>query len=94
MNKTCFRPPKKALTWASMWIEAGGVMNLLVSIVGIALGVFIMVAPHGAAIIWGSERLEKLAPPRRSLFLQWYRAFGVTLCLAAMLFALDTIAFR
>jgi hypothetical protein len=77
-----------------MWISSGGLMNLLVSAVGIALGVFIMVAPQRAARIWGAERLEKLAPPRRSFFLQWYRAFGVTLCLAALLFALDTIAFR
>ena len=69
-------------------------MNLLVSGVAIALGVFITVAPDRAALIWGSERLNKLAPPRRSLFLQCYRAFGVVLCLAALLFALDTVAFR
>jgi hypothetical protein len=80
--------------WASMWIKDGGVMNLLVSAVGITLGIFIAVAPRRAATIWGSGRLEKLAPPRRSLFLQWYRAFGVTLCLTAILFALDTLAFR
>jgi hypothetical protein len=77
-----------------MWTNDGGVMNLLVSIVGIALGVFVMVAPHRAATIWGSERLQKLAPPHRALFLQWYRAFGVVLSLAAILFALDTVAFR
>jgi len=53
-----------------------------------------MVAPHRAAAIWGSERLLKLDPARRVLFLQWYRAFGVILCLAATLFALDTVAFR
>ena len=69
-------------------------MNFLVSAVGVALGIFIIVAPHRAATIWGSERLEKLAPERRSLFLQSYRAFGITLCLAALLFALDTVAFR
>jgi hypothetical protein len=69
-------------------------MNLLVSAVGIALGVFIIVAPQRAAMIWGSERLEKSAPPRRYLFLQWYRAFGITLCLAALLSALDTVASR
>jgi len=63
-------------------------MNLLVSALGIALGVFIMVSPCRAATIWGSERLKKLPPPRRSAFLQWYRAFGVTLCLASILFAL------
>jgi hypothetical protein len=69
-------------------------MNLLVSAVGMALGVFIVVSPHSAAALWGSERLEKLAPPRRALFLRWYRAFGVILCLTAMLFAVDTTAFR
>jgi len=69
-------------------------MSLLVSAVGVALGIFIMVAPQRAATIWGAERLEKLAPPSRSLFLQWYRAFGVILCLTAILFALDTIACR
>jgi hypothetical protein len=90
----CFPRPKRGSTWASMWTNAGGVMNLLVSIVGITLGVFVMVAPHRAATIWGSERLQKLAPRHRALFLQWYRAFGVVLCLAAILFALDTVAFR
>jgi len=69
-------------------------MNLLVSAVGMALGAFIVAAPHRAATIWGSERLEKLPPPRRALFLWWYRAFGVILCLGAMLFALDTNAFH
>jgi hypothetical protein len=77
-----------------MWIKDGGVMNLLVSAVGLTLGVFVIIAPHRAAAIWGSERLDKLAPPRKFLFLQWYRAFGVTLCLSAILFALDSIAFR
>jgi len=69
-------------------------MNLLVSAVAIVLGIFITVAPHRAAALWGSERLARLAPPRRFLFLQWYRAFGVILCLAAILFALDTVAFH
>jgi hypothetical protein len=69
-------------------------VNLLVSAVAIALGVFIVVAPDRAAAIWGAERLAKLAPPRRFLFLGWYRAFGIILCLAAILFALDTSAFR
>ena len=69
-------------------------MNLLVSVVGIMFGIFVMVAPHRAAAIWGSERFLKLDPLRRVLFLQWYRAFGVILCLAAILFALDTGAFH
>jgi hypothetical protein len=69
-------------------------MILLVSAVAIALGVFATLAPDRAAAIWGSERLAKLTPPRRSLFLQSYRIFGVILCLAAILFALDSIASR
>jgi hypothetical protein len=77
-----------------MWIEAGGGMNLVVSAVGIALGIFAVVTPQRAAEIWGSERLAKLAPTRRVLFLLWYRVFGVILCLAAILFALDSKMFR
>ena len=69
-------------------------MNLLVSAVCMALGVFIVVAPRRAATLWASGRLEKLAPPHRASFLRWYRAFGIMLCLTAMLFALDTTAFR
>jgi hypothetical protein len=78
----------------NMWIKGDIVMNFLVSAVGIALGVFLIAAPLRAASIWGSERLEKLAPPGRHLFLQWYRVFGVILCLASILFALDTVGFR
>src|ERR1035441_2891613 len=33
-------------------------MNLLVSAVGMALGVFIVVAPHRAAALWGSEGMR------------------------------------
>ena len=69
-------------------------MNLLVSVVSMVLGIFIVAAPHRAATIWGSERLEKVAPSHRASFLWWYRAFGVLLCLAATLFALDTSAFH
>jgi protein-S-isoprenylcysteine O-methyltransferase Ste14 len=94
VNETCFHLPKKGSTWASMWIEAGDEMNLVVSAVALALGVFAVVAPKRAAAIWGSERLAKLAPPQKSLFVQWYRAFGVILCLAAILFALDSISSR
>jgi hypothetical protein len=84
----------RGLKSASMSIRAGDVMILFVSAVAIALGVFATLAPGRAAAIWGSERLSKLTPPRRSLFLQSYRIFGVILCLAAILFALDSIASR
>jgi hypothetical protein len=94
MNEMCFPRPKRGLTWVSMWIRGGVVMNLLVSAIAIVLGAFVMVAPDRAAAIWGAERFQKLAPADKPLFLQWYRVFGVTLCLAAILFALDSLAFR
>jgi hypothetical protein len=69
------------------------VMNLLVSIVAVALGVFIAASPARAAKIWGRERLERLAPEHRVSFLRWYRTFGIVLCLGGTLFALDSIIF-
>ena len=77
-----------------MSINSSDGMNLIVSAVGIALGVFVMVAPHKAATIWGPERLATLNPSRRCVFLHWYRAFGVILCLTSILFALDTTGFH
>ena len=77
-----------------MWIRPLDAMNLLVCAVNIALGVFIVVAPHRAAEIWAAERLERLAPTSRLSFLRWYRVFGAILCLAAALFMLDTLVFR
>jgi hypothetical protein len=66
-------------------------INLLLSTVAIALGVFVAISPARAAEIWASERLEKLAPQRRASFLRWFRAFGIILCLGGVLFALDSI---
>ena len=77
-----------------MWINASGGMNLLVSAACMALGVFVVAAPLRAAAIWGSKRLEKLPAPQRASFVRWYRAFGIILCLTAILFALDTNAHR
>lgn len=67
--------------------------NLLVSIVAAALGTFVAASPHRAAKIWGSQRLAKLAPERRASFVHWCRAFGILLCLAGLLFAVDSIVF-
>lgn len=67
--------------------------NLLVSTVTVALGAFIAASPHQAAKIWGSQRLANLPPERRVSFVRWYRAFGVLLCLAGVLLALDGIVF-
>jgi hypothetical protein len=67
--------------------------HLLVSTVAMALGTFVAAFPHRAAKIWGSQRLAKLAPERRALFVGWYRAFGIILCLAGVLLTADTIVF-
>jgi hypothetical protein len=90
----CFPQAKKGLTWANMWINGTDAINYLVSGVGFALGIFILVAPDTAAAIWGSERIKKLALQHRSLLLQSYRAFGAILCLSAILFAIDTMGSR
>jgi hypothetical protein len=67
--------------------------NLLVSTVAIALGTFVAAFPHRAAKIWGSQQLAKLAPERKALFVGWYRAFGIILCLAGVLLTVDTVMF-
>jgi hypothetical protein len=67
--------------------------NLLVSTVAMALGGFVAASPHRAAKIWGSQRLARLAPERRALFVRWYRAFGILLYLAGVLHAVDSIVF-
>ncbi len=68
-------------------------MALLMSAVGIALGAFVAVEPARAAQIWGSERLKKLAPRHRAIFLLWFRAFGIFLCIGAALFAVESVVF-
>ena len=68
-------------------------MNLLVSTVAMALGAFVAASPDRAAEIWGSQRLANLAPERRASFVRWYRAFGILLCLAAVLLLVDSIVF-
>lgn len=58
-----------------------------------ALGTFAAASPRRAAGIWGSQRLERLAPDRRPLFVRWYRVFGILLFLGGVLFAVDSIIF-
>ncbi len=65
----------------------------LVGTVAMALGTFVAASPLRAAKIWGSQRLANLAPERRPSFERWYRAFGVLLCLAGVLVAVDGIVF-
>jgi len=68
-------------------------VNLSVSAVAIALGTFIAASPDRAIKIWGSQRLANLAPERKVSFVLWYRAFGILVFLAGLLFAVDSIVF-
>jgi len=67
-------------------------MNFLAGAVTLALGVFVTFSPERAARVWGRQ-LDTLAPAGRVLYLRCYRAFGVTLCLAGVLFAVETIMY-
>jgi hypothetical protein len=66
-------------------------MNLLVSTLAMVFGAFAAASPYRAAAIFSSQRLGSLAPERRALFVRWYRAFGILLCLAGFFHAIDTI---
>ncbi len=68
-------------------------LNLLVSTFTVALGAFVLASPSQASRIWGSEKLDRLAPAQRVLLLRWYRIFGALLCLEGLLFAVDSIGF-
>jgi hypothetical protein len=63
-------------------------MDTVMGTITLAIGLFVVAAPERAAQFWGSERLRKLTPQGRVWYLRWYRAFGVILGLAGILFAL------
>jgi len=69
------------------------VMNVVVSFGTIILGAFIVASPAQAARIWGSEKLEKLAPAKKTALLRWYRVFGILLCLGGILSVVDGLGF-
>jgi hypothetical protein len=68
-------------------------MNILISTVGVALEAFIAASPAQAARIWGSEKFDELAPAQKPMFLRWFRALGILVCVASILFAIDSMAF-
>ena len=68
-------------------------INLLVSAVTMALGIFVLVSPAHAAKVWGSEKFHKLNPDQRVSLLRCWRALGFLLCLEAVLIAADCAAF-
>jgi hypothetical protein len=67
--------------------------TLVASTVAMALGAFAVISPRRAATIWGSNRLDKLAPARKASFVTWFRIFGIFLFLSGMLVAVDGILF-
>jgi hypothetical protein len=66
-------------------------MNLLISTLALALGIFVATSPMRATKVWGWKQLDRLGPRRRTLYLRCYRAFGIFLGLAGILFALDSL---
>jgi hypothetical protein len=82
---------RELMTVSIIFVPAAA--NLLLSVVTIALGASIAASPRQAAKIWGSQRLAKLAPEHRAWFVDWYRAFGILLCLTGVLLAVDSIVF-
>ena len=65
--------------------------QLYLSTIAVALGIFVVLSPAQAAKIWAPQRLAKLAPERRPSLLRLVRAFGIVLCLAGALVAIDSI---
>ena len=63
-------------------------MTLLISTIALAFGIFAAVSPAQATKIWGWKHLNQLGPRDRTLYLRWYRAFGITLGLSGVLLAL------
>ncbi len=57
----------------------------------LAFGILVAARPAQATRVWGWRRLEQLRPKHRSLYLRLYRAFGIFLGLAGILFALDSL---
>ncbi len=68
-------------------------MNLVLSTLAMAFGVFAAVSPVRAAKVWASGRLDRLVPEHKTRFLLCYRLFGVSLFLGGLLFAVDSILF-
>jgi hypothetical protein len=66
-------------------------MNLLLSAVAMLFGAFVVVSPVRAAKLWAAGRLDRLEPAQRTVFLGWYRIFGVILFLGGLLSSVDNI---
>jgi hypothetical protein len=69
-------------------------LDLLVSGIAMALGIFAAASPQRVAAIWGWQRLQNLAPEHRASFISWYRIFGMLLFIGGVLFAVDEVFCR
>ena len=74
-------------TWSTHSLAA----NVVVSAVAIAIGSFIVASPDQAARIWGAQRFANSTPERRNVLVRWYRIFGISVFLAGVLLALDSV---
>jgi hypothetical protein len=68
-------------------------IGVAASILTIAIGVFVAASPGRAANILASGRLEGLPPQGRAIYLRFYRAFGVILCLGGALLCFESMGF-
>ena len=69
-------------------------MNLLISTLAVALGIFVAASSMRATKVWGWKQFDQLGPKHRTLYLRCYRAFGVLLGFAGILFALNSLLNR
>jgi hypothetical protein len=60
-------------------------VNLIVSVVAVAIGSLIMAAPHRAAGIWASQRVANATPEQQAVPVGWYRVLGICLFFAGVL---------
>jgi hypothetical protein len=72
-------------------MEHAPALNLSLSALAVSFGVFAAAAPTRAAGLWGWKHIDKLDPSKRNLYFRGYRAFGIILCLAGILFAIDSV---
>jgi hypothetical protein len=64
-------------------------MNVVVSTVTIATGIFFLVTPERAARVWGRRDLGAMA--NGAIYRRLYRTTGFLLCVAGLLFAIETV---
>ncbi|HEV2200949.1 MAG TPA: hypothetical protein VGR73_14105 [Bryobacteraceae bacterium] len=64
-------------------------INLVVSAVTIAIGIFFSAVPEQAAKLWGRRQLAQMA--NGPLYRRLYRVAGILLCVAGLLFVAESL---